>query len=99
MNILNAAVETAYQLGVQAGIQQMEDKIQKNCSLGKPVMANGKLYFFQDSRKHLKDVMDSFGKEDDEFDSDLPQAPRIEFYKETFGGLENVTDEWYRKKK
>lgn len=29
-------------------------------------------------------------------DSDFPEAPRLEIYKETFGGLENVTDEWYK---
>lgn len=29
-------------------------------------------------------------------DLDLPEAPRLEIYKETFGGLENVTEEWYK---
>lgn len=29
-------------------------------------------------------------------DSDLPDAPRLEIYKETFGDLINVTDEWYK---
>lgn len=29
-------------------------------------------------------------------DLDFTAAPRLEIYKETFGGLENVTDEWYK---
>lgn len=29
-------------------------------------------------------------------DPDLPDFIPIEFYKETFGGLENVTEEWYK---
>ena len=29
-------------------------------------------------------------------DNDLPKAPKLEIYKETFGGLENITKEWYK---
>ncbi|WP_342759382.1 hypothetical protein [Kineothrix sedimenti] len=29
-------------------------------------------------------------------DPDLPDAPRLEIYKETFGDLINITDEWYK---
>lgn len=29
-------------------------------------------------------------------DPDLPIAPRIEIYKETFGGLVNITEQWYK---
>lgn len=29
-------------------------------------------------------------------DPDLPNAPRLEIYKETFGGLENITEQWYK---
>lgn len=29
-------------------------------------------------------------------DSDLPNAPRLQIYKETFGGLENITEQWYK---
>lgn len=31
-----------------------------------------------------------------EDDPDLPEAPRLEIYKETFGGLENITEQWYK---
>ncbi|MBQ4523764.1 MAG: hypothetical protein IJA10_12545 [Lachnospiraceae bacterium] len=47
-----------YKLGVEAGVKQMMDKIQKHCELGKPVMANGELYFFKDARQNLIDIMD-----------------------------------------
>lgn len=28
--------------------------------------------------------------------SDLPEAPRLEIYQETFGDLKNITNEWYK---
>lgn len=31
-----------------------------------------------------------------EKDSDLPEAPRLEIYQETFGNLKNITNEWYK---
>ena len=31
-----------------------------------------------------------------ESNSDLPEAPRLEIYQETFDGLENVTEKWYK---
>lgn len=31
-----------------------------------------------------------------EKDSDLPEAPKLEIYQETFGDLKNITDEWYK---
>lgn len=30
------------------------------------------------------------------YDPDLPESPKLEIYKETFGGLENVTKKWYK---
>lgn len=62
MEIFNQVIENAFCLGVQAGIQQMEYKIQNHCKMGKPVMANGELYFFKDSKQHLVDIMDSLNK-------------------------------------
>lgn len=29
-------------------------------------------------------------------DPDLPEAPRLEIYQETFGGLKNITEQWYK---
>ena len=49
--------------GVQAGIKLMEDKIQRHCELGKPVMANGELYWMTDSKQHLRDIMDNLDAE------------------------------------
>lgn len=59
----NGVIENAYCLGVKAGIEQMESKIQKHCKLGKPVLCNGELYFFQDSKRHLIDIMDDIDAE------------------------------------
>ena len=55
--------EEAYNAGVQAGIKQMMDKIQKHCELGKPVLCNGELYFFKDARQNLIDIMDDIDAE------------------------------------
>jgi DNA-binding Xre family transcriptional regulator len=53
-----------YMRGVQDGIQMMMDKIQRQHKNGKPVTANGELYWLTDSRQHLQDVMDSIGKDE-----------------------------------
>ena len=50
--------DSLYKLGVEAGIKQMMDKIQHHCELGKPVMANGELYFFKTAQENLIDIMD-----------------------------------------
>lgn len=55
--------ELAFELGVKTGVKAMMDKIQNHCESGKPVTANGELYWLTDSRQHLQDVMDSIGKE------------------------------------
>lgn len=47
-----------YQLGVQAGIQQMMDKIESQYERGKPVLANGKLYWMKNDIENLQDIMD-----------------------------------------
>ena len=52
-----------YLRGVEAGVKQMMDKIQKHCELGKPVLANGELYFFKDARQNLIDIMDDIDAE------------------------------------
>lgn len=55
--------DEAYNLGLQAGIKQMMDKIQRNCELGKPVLANGELYFFKNCKQNLIDIMDDIDAE------------------------------------
>lgn len=52
-----------FQNGLEAGVKQMMDKIQKHCELGKPVLANGELYFFKDARQNLIDIMDDIDAE------------------------------------
>lgn len=55
--------EDAFNLGVQTGIKLMENKIQEHCELGKPVMANGELFFFKTARQNLMDIMDDLDEE------------------------------------
>ena len=55
--------DSLYKLGVEAGIKQTMDKIQKHCELGKPVMANGELFFFKTARQNLIDIMDDIDAE------------------------------------
>lgn len=41
----NKEWDEVFNLGVEAGIKQMMDKIQHQCSIGKPILANGELYW------------------------------------------------------
>lgn len=52
-----------FKLGVEVGRKQMMNHIRHQCSIGKPIKANGELYWLTDSRQHLIDIMDSIGKE------------------------------------
>ncbi len=52
-------VKAAYELGVQAGIKMMMDKIENHYKQGKPVLANGRLYWMKNDIQHLHEVMDS----------------------------------------
>ena len=51
-----------FRLGVEIGRKQVIDHIQHQCSIRKPIEANGELYWLTDSRQHLIDIMDSIGK-------------------------------------
>ena len=59
----NMTYEEAFALGVQAGIRLMQNKIRKHCKNGKPMLIGDNLYFIQDSRQHLIEVMDNIDKE------------------------------------
>ena len=52
-----------FRLGVEIGRKQMMDHIQHQCSIGKPIEANGELYWLTVSRQHLIDIMDSIDKD------------------------------------
>lgn len=56
-------LEESFNRGVEVGIKLMMDKIQRNCDLGRPVTANGELYWLKDSREHLFEVMNSLEKQ------------------------------------
>ena len=51
-------IETVYKWGGQAGIKMMENKIERQCELGKPILANGNLYWLKDAKQNLIDIMD-----------------------------------------
>ena len=51
-------LEGSFNRGVEVGIKLMMNKIQRNCDLGRPVMANGELYFFKTAQQNLVDIMD-----------------------------------------
>lgn len=45
--------------------------------------------------KHKKEGIKNY-KHKIGYDEDLPEAPRLEIYQETFGGFTDITDEWYK---
>lgn len=47
-----------FQLGMEAGRQQLADHIQHQFEIGKPVEINGELYWLKDAKQNLMDVMD-----------------------------------------
>ena len=51
-------LQKAFEYGRKAGIQEMKDHIQNQFEIGKPVEANGELYWLKDSRQNLMDIMD-----------------------------------------
>lgn len=63
MENVKTTCEDAFNLGVHTGIKLMENKIQEHCELGKPVMANGELFFFKTARQNLIDIMDDLDEE------------------------------------
>lgn len=56
--IKKEGLQAIFDLGIEAGIKSMMDKIQRHCELGKPVIANGELYFFKTAQENLIDIMD-----------------------------------------
>jgi len=54
----NKEYDEIFNLGVEAGIKMMMDKIEKHCELGKPVLCNGNLYWLKDAHQNLLDIMD-----------------------------------------
>ena len=56
-------LERVYNLGVEAGVQQIHNKIKEHCKTGKPVLIDDEVYFIQDSRQHLIEVMDQIDRE------------------------------------
>jgi len=55
-------LQKAFEHGVATGIKMMMDKLEHQCRVGKPIEANGNLYWLTGSRQHLIDVMDDIEK-------------------------------------
>lgn len=55
--------EHVYNLGVAAGVEQIHNKIKEHCKTGKPILIGDEVYFIQDSRQHLIEVMDQIDRE------------------------------------
>lgn len=55
-------------LGMEAGRKQLEDHIQHQFEIGKPVEINGELYFLKDAKQNLMDIMDDIESAWDEED-------------------------------
>lgn len=47
-----------FRLGVEIGRKQVMDHIQHQYSIGKPIEANGELYWLKDAKQNLMDIMD-----------------------------------------
>lgn len=59
----NMTYEKIFNLGVEAGIKKIEEKIECQCERGKPILANGNLYWLKDARQNLIDIMDDIDAE------------------------------------
>lgn len=62
-NNMDLTDNMVFKLGVEEGRKQMMEHIQHQCSIGKPIEANGELYWLKNSKQHLLDVMDNIDDE------------------------------------
>ncbi len=78
-----------FKLGVEAGRKQVMEHIQHQCSIGKPIEANGELYWLKDSKQHLLDVMDSI---DDEWNQEQGLKKYIVPIRRNYNGGEVIRE-------
>lgn len=62
-NNMDMTNNVIFRIGVEIGRKQVMDHIQHQCSIGKPIEANGELYWLTDSKQHLIDIMDRIDRE------------------------------------
>lgn len=62
-NNMDLTNNVIFRIGVEIGRKQVMDHIQHQCSIGKPIEANGELYWLTDSKQHLIDIMDRIDRE------------------------------------
>lgn len=80
-------VKVAYELGVQAGIKLMMDKIENHYKQGKPVLANGRLYWMKNDIQHLYEVMDSLEDNTEEFFHEHEKPVLTEEYEKVYKAI------------
>lgn len=57
-NNLDLTNNEIFKLGMAAGQQMLEDHIQHQFEIGKPIEINGELYWLKDAKQNLIDIMD-----------------------------------------
>ena len=61
--IIENETKQVFLQGVNAGIHYMMDKIERQYKKGKPIQANGSLYWLKDAKENLRDIMDDMEAE------------------------------------
>lgn len=61
--IIENETQQVFLQGVNAGIHYMMDKIERQYKKGKPIQANGSLYWLKDAKENLRDIMDDMETE------------------------------------
>ena len=59
----NLTLQDVFNAGVKAGMKHMMDKIERQWQLGKPILANGSLYWLKNDMENLRDIMDDMEEE------------------------------------
>lgn len=62
-DIVENETQQVFLQGVNAGIHYMMDKIERQYKNGKPIQANGSLYWLKDAKENLRDIMDNMETE------------------------------------
>ena len=62
-DIIENETQQVFLQGVNAGIHYMMDKIERQCQLGKPILANDHLYWLKSEVDNLHDIMDDIETE------------------------------------
>ena len=62
-DIVENETQQVFLQGVNDGLHWMMDKIERQYKNGKPIQANGSLYWLKDAKENLRDIMDDMETE------------------------------------